>query len=174
MKTRRITQHRTKHLYALSALLLLGIVGTYAYTFGKISDGDSKLSNATTETTKPTLPDNLNQPVDVDGAREIAQAQKPGVAVSRIDSAPVNGVTTYSIHFTDGTKVDVNATDGAIVKEGGPATSSENTDTSTTSPTTPTEPTPTPGDTPTEPTDQPDETPPPENQDPLPPPETNQ
>lgn len=168
MKARRITQHRTKHLYALSAFLFLGIVGTYVYTYGKISGGDNRLSNATTENEEATLPDKLDGPVDVDGAREIAQAQKPGVPVSRIDSVPVNGTTTYSIHFTDGTKVEVNATDGAIVKDGGPETSSENTDTSVADTPAPSETTPDPASTSTEPVDEPDDTPPSDDQNPPP------
>lgn len=146
MKARRITQHKTKHLYALSALLFLGIVGTYAYTFGTFSKKDAALSSTTESQTGPT---SVPEMVDVEGAREIAQAQKPGVTVTKVDSVPVNGqITTYTVHFTDGTKLDVAAEDGAIVKKGETQTASENTqpsDTSSTSTaTTPTSTTPTP------------------------------
>jgi hypothetical protein len=168
MKARRITHYKTKHLYVLSAILFLGIVGTYAYTFGTFSGGDDTLSSVSSG----TAPEQANspEPVDVEGAREIAQAQKPGVSVTKVEPVPVNGqITTYTVHFTDGTKVDIAAEDGAIVKNGGPETSSENTSSTSTSPTDTT--VSTPGDTDT--TQPPDEqTPPSPDEPPSPPPPT--
>jgi len=137
MKT-RIKQHETRHLYALAAVFFLGIVGTCAYVVGTTPNRNDSLSNSTAQGQRSTLPE-VGTPIDSTTAREIAQAQKPHATVEKVEPVPVNGVvTTYSVQFSDGTKVDIAAKNGDVVSPKDTATSqdsgaSDSSDTSTTS-----------------------------------------
>ena len=49
-------------------------------------------------------------------ARTIAQDQRPGKTIKKIEREVEEGVGVYSVRFTDSGKVDVNAVTGAIMK----------------------------------------------------------
>lgn len=65
------------------------------------------------------LPDSLKTAVSFDQARTIALAQKPGGIIRMLKLEKEAGVVVFSVRFTDGSKVDINATTGAIVKTTG-------------------------------------------------------
>ncbi|MFS8120100.1 MAG: PepSY domain-containing protein, partial [Microcoleus sp.] len=48
-------------------------------------------------------------------ARTIAQNQMPGKTITKVERENEEGVTVFSVRFSDGSRVDVNATTGAIV-----------------------------------------------------------
>lgn len=77
-----------------------------------------KLPDATahSEPAKGTLPQNFVPSIGFAVVQEIGLAQKPGGVISKIELSPANGQVVYSIHFTDGSLIDVAATDGAVVR----------------------------------------------------------
>lgn len=151
MSISRISHSKNKHLYALSGLLFLGIIGTYAFAFGTVTKSENPAnSTANSFDDNSSLP-GLATPVSKDAAQKIAQAQKPGSTVEKVEAISGHGtITTYNVHFTDGTKVQI-AADGAVMDttepetnpqadspKGEPTTSSEPATTSP-EPTTPSE-----------------------------------
>lgn len=113
MKVSRSSEPNNKHLYALSAVLFLGIIGTFAYALGRVKSNDQppsssiKSTNAEPEILQP------GQPIDTEEAREIALTQKPDGVVARVEPKPQTG--TVSVQFTDGTKLEI-ANDGSVVQ----------------------------------------------------------
>lgn len=54
--------------------------------------------------------------ITVDQAKATAQGTLPGKTVKKVELEPENGVMVYSVRFTDDSRVDVNATTGAVVR----------------------------------------------------------
>jgi uncharacterized membrane protein YkoI len=68
--------------------------------------------------------------ISVDQAKATAQGTLPGKTVKKVELEPEEGVMVYSVRFTDGSRVDVNATTGAVVRtENKSAPNSSNTST---------------------------------------------
>lgn len=117
MKISQIRQSNSQHLYVLSAALLLGIIATYVFAFGSTVRHDTPTSFVPVTTSAPSV--NISKkPVDLQTAQKIAQAQKPHATVSKVEKIPKQEEVAYSVHFTDGTIINVSADDGAIIKEG--------------------------------------------------------
>jgi uncharacterized membrane protein YkoI len=90
----------------------------------KFSDGSIRLFDAKTGElivknsgveTDESVPAGFVAQIDISRAREIAQAQRPGKTISKVELETENGVVVYSFRFTDDGRVDVNATDGSVV-----------------------------------------------------------
>lgn len=93
----------------------------------KLSDGSVLVFNAQTGAAAPaptetefegttTLPVGATPKVDFAKARELALAQAPNHTVKKIELETEDGVLAYTVKFTDGSKVIINAIDGSIVK----------------------------------------------------------
>lgn len=108
--------------------------GTLIYKL-KLSDGrilffDAKtgapVTKTSTETveTDDTIPAGFVAGITIDQARQTALAQRPGKTVSKIELETEEGKVVYSVRFTDGGRVDVNATDGSVVRVKNPSSTS--------------------------------------------------
>jgi uncharacterized membrane protein YkoI len=62
------------------------------------------------------LPADLKAAIAISKAKDIAQAQKAGSTVKKIELELEDGILVYSVRFTDGSRVDVNANDGTVVR----------------------------------------------------------
>lgn len=91
----------------------------------KFADGSVRLYNAKTGAnltansgveTDDSVPAGFTPSVTLVDARAIAQAQRPGQTITKIELESENGVIVYSVRFSDGGRVDVNATDGSILR----------------------------------------------------------
>lgn len=100
--------------------------GTLVYKV-KLSDGTKLAFNALTGTvyTKDVeneidgtaaLPADLSTLIGFAKAREIALARMPNATVHKIELESEEGKLVYSVRFTDESRVDVNATDGVVVR----------------------------------------------------------
>lgn len=54
--------------------------------------------------------------ISLSDAQAIAQAQFPDKTIRKVEAETEHGILVYSVRFTDGSKVDVSAADGSIVK----------------------------------------------------------
>lgn len=96
----------------------------------KFSDGSFRLYNATDGSLVLKLEDEADDDLDEDDsvpagfvagitieqARTIAANNRPGETITKIELETENGVVVYSVRFSDGGRVDVNATDGSVVR----------------------------------------------------------
>lgn len=93
----------------------------------RFADGSFKLYDAKTgqlvvkpidETAEKdeSVPADFKPAVTLDQARTTAQAKRPGQTVVKIELEVEDGVVVYSVRFADGSRVDVNATDGSVVR----------------------------------------------------------
>jgi uncharacterized membrane protein YkoI len=93
----------------------------------KLADGTVLAFNATTgalltNTVKgefegiTNIPTDMKATIDFAKARSIALAQQPKGTVQKIELELEEGTLVYSVRFTDGGRVDVNATDGTVLK----------------------------------------------------------
>lgn len=93
----------------------------------KLSDGRILLFDATTGSAisksegnevenDEDIPAGFVAGISIDQARQIALDRRPGKTIKKIELEMENGVGVYSVRFTDSGRVDVNATNGAIVK----------------------------------------------------------
>jgi uncharacterized membrane protein YkoI len=63
-----------------------------------------------------TLPSDTKATINFVKARSIAMNQMPKATVQKIELELEDGILIYSVRFTDGSRVDVNATDGSVIK----------------------------------------------------------
>ncbi len=100
----------------------------------KFSDGSIRLFNAKTGElivknsgleTDDSVPAGFVAQIDISRAREIAQAQRPGKTITKVELETENGVVVYSFRFSDDGRVDVNATDGSVVRVRGAESSDD-------------------------------------------------
>lgn len=91
----------------------------------KFSDGSFRLYNARTgelfvknevAEVDSTVPAGFVAGISLQQARDIAVAQRPGQTVIKIELETEEGVVVYSVRFADGSRVDVNATNGTVVR----------------------------------------------------------
>jgi uncharacterized membrane protein YkoI len=90
----------------------------------KFSDGSFRLYNANTGElvnkdefeTDETVPSGYVPGITLQEARTIAQNQRPGKTITKIELEVENGVVVYSVRFSDEGRVDVNADNGAVVR----------------------------------------------------------
>lgn len=90
----------------------------------KFSDGSSRLYNANTGElvnknefeTDETVPSGYVPGITLQEARTIAQNQRPGKTINKIELEVENSIVVYSVRFTDDGRVDINANDGSIVR----------------------------------------------------------
>lgn len=54
--------------------------------------------------------------ISLSDAQAIAQAQFPDKTIRKVEAETEHGILVYSVRFTDGSRVDVSAADGSIVK----------------------------------------------------------
>lgn len=104
----------------------------------KFSDGSFRLYDAVTglryiETTDSvetdeSVPSDFVLGISLQQARDIASAKRPGKTITKIELEMEEGKAVYSVRFSDGGRVDVNATDGSVlrVREASNSTSSIN------------------------------------------------
>jgi len=106
----------------------------------RYSDGSFKLYNAKSGTLIIKTTDNPSAPeksesvpvgfvagITIDQARVIAQGKFADKTITKIELETENSIVVYSVRFVDGSRVDVNANDGAIisVRSGAEQTRSE-------------------------------------------------
>lgn len=72
------------------------------------------------------VPADFNANLTLQEARDIAQNQRPGKIISKIELESENGIIVFSVRFTDGGRVDVNAENGSVVRVRNGDTSSSN------------------------------------------------
>lgn len=90
----------------------------------KFSDGSTRLYNANTGElvnknefeTDETVPSGYVPGITLQEARTIAQNQRPGKTITKIELEVEEGVVVYSVRFSDEGRVDVNADTGAVVR----------------------------------------------------------
>lgn len=93
----------------------------------KLTDGTAVNFNAqtgavVTSSSKPEIEGqtsslvNTSAKIDFAKARSIALAQTPKIAVRKIQLKLENGLLVYSVRFVDGSRIDVSAVDGSIVR----------------------------------------------------------
>lgn len=92
----------------------------------KLSDNSVLLFDATTglkmdkvaevenETEDGDVPKDSQTTITIDGARKIASDSMPGKTIRKIKLEAEHGAIVFSVRFTDGSRVDVDATSGAI------------------------------------------------------------
>lgn len=100
----------------------------------KFSDGTFRLFNARTGEavnstsggieTNGTVPADFNPSITLQQAREIAQNQRPDKTITKIELESEEGAVVYSVRFSDGGRVDVNATNGSVSRVEGSSSSS--------------------------------------------------
>ncbi len=90
----------------------------------KFSDGSFRLYDAATglayvETANDSVesvPAGFVAGITIQQARDIAATQRPGKTITKIELETENGVVVYSVRFSDDGRVDVNASDGSILR----------------------------------------------------------
>ena len=92
----------------------------------KFSDGSYRLYDAKTGLpyvdtsagveTDESVPAGFVAGITLQQARDTAAAQRPGKTITKIELETENGVVVYSVRFSDDGRVDVNATDGSVVR----------------------------------------------------------
>ena len=99
----------------------------------------TKLSGAAPRTnpSKVALPTTLNPAIDFDGARQIALVKIPDGVVSGIELKSAEDVVMYTVHFADGSSVDITATDGTVVRTENNTAEADDAQTSSSTPTSP-------------------------------------
>lgn len=70
------------------------------------------------------LPGNFTAGISFSRAREIALTKRPGKIVNKIELEVEDGVVVYSVRFTDKSRVDVNATNGEVLRVKVPSSTS--------------------------------------------------
>ena len=107
-----------------------GLVYKVKLSDGKILFFDAKTGTATTkekvkddgveneagDDDSASIPSGFVAGITVDQAKAKAMATLPGKTVKKVELEPEDGVMVYSVRFTDGSRVDVNATSGAVVR----------------------------------------------------------
>jgi uncharacterized membrane protein YkoI len=97
--------------------------GTLLYKV-KFADGSVRFYNAKTgeavskaevQSNDP-VPANLQSDIGTEQARSIAQAKRPGQTITKIELETEEGVTVFSVRFSDGGRVDVKASNGDVVR----------------------------------------------------------
>jgi uncharacterized membrane protein YkoI len=66
--------------------------------------------------------------IDLAMARSIAQDQRPGKTINKIELETENGVVVYSVRFSDDGRVDINANDGSVLRVRSGESASSNSD----------------------------------------------
>ena len=84
-------------------------------TTGDTSEVEDETESEDSNDTE-AIPDDFVAGITIEKAREIAEAQRPGQTVKKIEFEVEEGVAVYSVRFTDGSRVDVSATDGTVVR----------------------------------------------------------
>jgi Peptidase propeptide and YPEB domain len=54
--------------------------------------------------------------ITMDAARAIAQGQRPGSTINKVETENEHGAAVYSFRFSDGGRVDVRASDGEVTR----------------------------------------------------------
>ena len=104
----------------------------------KFNDGSYKLYDANTGElvnkaqleVDESVPAGFVATISMQDARTIAQDKQPGKTIVKIELEVEDGVVVYSVRFSDGSRVDVSATDGSVVrvKTGDESSSTSNDD----------------------------------------------
>lgn len=99
----------------------------------KFSDGSFRLYDAVTglryvETTDSietdeSVPSGFVSGISLQQARDIASAKRIGKTITKIELEMEEGKAVYSVRFSDGGRVDVNATDGSVLRVRGASNS---------------------------------------------------
>lgn len=93
----------------------------------KFSDGSFRLYDAVTglayvepaddnSENDDSIPADFVPGITMQQARDIAQAKREGKTITKIELDTENGIVVYSVRFSDDGRVDVNATDGSVVR----------------------------------------------------------
>lgn len=86
--------------------------GTFKMFDAKTGD---LIANAALEVQKE-VPAGFVASVTIDTARTTAQATFPSKTIVKIELESENAIVVYSVRFSDGSRVDVSATDGSVVR----------------------------------------------------------
>ncbi len=87
-----------------------------SYRLYDAKSGAAFVDNASDVETDESVPTGFVAGISLQQARNIASAQRPGKTITKIELETENGVVVYSVRFADDGRVDVNATDGSIVR----------------------------------------------------------
>lgn len=66
--------------------------------------------------TDESVPADFVPGISIERAVEIAKSSRPGVKVEKIELESENGVIVYSVRFVDDSRVDVDATNGSVLR----------------------------------------------------------
>lgn len=103
----------------------------------KFSDGSVRFYDArsgqavsrnTGVQTDQSVPSGFSAGISLQQARDIAQQQRPGKTIRKIELETEHGAVVYSVRFTDGGRVDVHANNGSITRNEGAGSSGGSTD----------------------------------------------
>ncbi|HRF28031.1 MAG TPA: PepSY domain-containing protein [Candidatus Saccharibacteria bacterium] len=101
-----------------------GLVYKVKFSDGSVRLYDAKTGEAINPANGDELPANgLQGAISLSEARQIAQNQRPGATITKIELENEHGVVVYSVRFSDGGRVDVNAQTGDVVRVRGASNS---------------------------------------------------
>lgn len=78
--------------------------------------GESMVSTEQHDEELDEIPNGFVAGISIDQARQIALQQRPGKTILKIELEMEEGVGVYSVRFSDSGRVDVNATNGEVMK----------------------------------------------------------
>lgn len=87
-----------------------------SYRFYNATDGSVYVKGDDSLETDESVPSGFVAGVSVQQAKDIASAKFPAKTITKIELESENGVVVYSVRFSDGSRVDVNATDGSVIR----------------------------------------------------------
>ena len=97
-----------------------GLLYSVTYSDGSVryydaSNGMLVTRNSNNYEVDESVPAGFVAGISINEARQIAQNQRPGKTVTKIELETEEGVVVYSVRFSDNGRVDINATNGNVL-----------------------------------------------------------
>lgn len=89
--------------------------GTYRFYYAKTGEVYVRASTDEADV-EEDIPSGFVAGISLQEARNIAVAQRPGKTVVKIELETENGVVVYSVRFSDGGRVDIDASSGQVLR----------------------------------------------------------
>lgn len=97
-----------------------GLLYKVRYSDGSVRFYDSKTGAAVARNQNAevdeSVPSDFVAGISINQARQVAQNQRPGKTITKIEIETENGVVVYSFRFSDNGRVDVNASNGSVLR----------------------------------------------------------
>ncbi|HRJ06750.1 MAG TPA: PepSY domain-containing protein [Candidatus Saccharibacteria bacterium] len=103
-----------------------GMVYKVKFADGTVRIYDAKTGEAVTKSgseSDDSVPSSFNAGITAEKARQIALDQRPGKTITKIELETEHGTVVYSVRFSDGGRVDVDASNGAVLRVRGASSS---------------------------------------------------